>query len=160
VRAIVAELNPNLPVIGTFTLDSMSTIALLPQRLAGGIAGALGVVAILIAGLGVYGVTAYSVARRTREFGIRVALGATPRDVLGLVFRQGAVLTASGLVVGLLLALASSQLLASLLFGVGAADPIAFGLAALVFGALSLGASFVPARRALAINPTVALRSE
>jgi predicted permease len=160
VRAIVAELNPNLPVIGTFTLDSMSTIALLPQRLAGGIAGALGVVAVLIAGLGVYGVTAYSVARRTREFGIRVALGATPRDVLGLVFRQGAVLTASGLVVGLLLALASSQLLASLLFGVGAADPIVFGLAALVFGALSLAASLVPARRALAINPTVALRSE
>lgn len=160
VRAIVAELNPNLPVIGTFTLDSMSTIALLPQRLAGGIAGALGVVAVLIAGLGVYGVIAYSVARRTREFGIRVALGATPRDVLGLVFRQGAVLTASGLAVGLLLALASTQLLASLLFGVGAADPVTYGLAALVFGALSLAASFVPARRALAISPTVALRSE
>ena len=104
--------------------------------------------------------TAYSVARRTREFGIRVALGATPRDVLRLVFRQGAVLTASGLAVGLLLALASTQLLASLLFGVGAADPVTFGLAALVFGALSLAASFVPARRALAIDPTVALRSE
>jgi predicted permease len=160
VRAIVAELNPNLPIIGTFTLDGLSTIALLPQRVAGGIAGALGVVALLIAGLGVYGVTAYSVTRRTREFGIRVALGATPRDVLRLVFRQGAVLTASGLAVGLLLALASTQLLASLLFGVGAADPVTFGLAALVFGALSLAASFVPARRALAINPTVALRSE
>jgi predicted permease len=160
VRAIVAELNPNLPIIGTFTLDGLSTIALLPQRVAGGIAGALGVVALLIAGLGVYGVTAYSVARRTREFGIRVALGATPRDVLGLVFRQGAVLTASGLAVGLLLALASTQLLASLLFGVGAADPVTFGLAAVVFGALSLAASFVPARRALAIDPTVALRSE
>jgi predicted permease len=160
VRALIAELNPNLPVIGTMTLNELSTIALLPQRLAGGIAGALGVVAVMIAGLGVYGVTAYSVARRTREFGIRVALGATPRDVLGLVFRQGAVLTASGLVVGLLLALAASQLLASLLFGVGAADPVTYGLAALVFGALSLAASFVPARRALAINPTVALRSE
>ncbi len=160
VRAIVAELNPNLPIIGTFTLDGLSTIALLPQRVAGGIAGALGVVALLIAGLGVYGVTAYSVTRRTRELGIRVALGATPRDVLRLVFRQGAVLTASGLAVGLLLALASTQLLASLLFGVGAADPVTFGLAALVFGALSLAASLVPARRALAINPTVALRSE
>ena len=160
VRAIVAELNPNLPIIGTFTLDGLSTIALLPQRVAGGIAGALGVVALLIAGLGVYGVTAYSVARRTREFGIRVALGATPRDVLRLVFRQGAVLTASGLAVGLLLGLASTQLLASLLFGVGAADPVTFGLAAVVFAALSLAASFVPARRALAINPTVALRSE
>jgi putative ABC transport system permease protein len=89
-----------------------------------------------------------------------VALGATPRDVLRLVVRQGAVLTASGLVVGLLLALGSSQLLASLLFGVGAADPVAYGLAAVVFGALSLAASFVPARRALAISPTVALRSE
>ncbi len=160
VRAIVAELNPNLPIIGTFTLDGLSTIALLPQRVAGGIAGALGVVALLIAGLGVYGVTAYSVARRTRELGIRVALGATPRDVLRLVFRQSAVLTASGLAVGLLLGLASTQLLASLLFGVGAADPVTFGLAAMVFGALSLAASFVPARRALAIDPTVALRSE
>jgi predicted permease len=160
VRALITEMNPNLPVIGTMTLNDLSTIALLPQRLAGGIAGALGVVAVLIAGLGVYGVTAYSVARRTRELGIRVALGATPRDVLGLVFRQGAVLTASGLVVGLLLALASTQLLASLLFGVGAADPVVFGLAAVVFGALSLAASVVPARRALAISPTVALRSE
>jgi predicted permease len=160
VRALIAELNPNLPVIGTMTLNDLSTIALLPQRLAGGIAGALGVVAVLIAGLGVYGVTAYSVARRTRELGIRVALGATPRDVLGLVFRQGVVLTASGLGVGLLLALASTQLLASLLFGVGAADPVVFGLAAVVFGALSLAASVVPARRALAISPTVALRAE
>jgi putative ABC transport system permease protein len=160
VRAVIAEMNPHLPVIGVATLDGLSTIALLPQRVAGGIAGALGAVALLIAGIGVYGVIAYSVARRTREFGIRVALGATPRDVLRLVFRQGAVLTASGLAVGLLLALASTQLLASLLFGVGAADPVTFGIAAGLFGALSLAASFVPARRALAIDPTVALRSE
>jgi predicted permease len=160
VRALITELNPNLPIVGTMTLDALSTIALLPQRLAGWIAGALGLVALLIAGIGVYGVSAYSVARRTREFGIRVALGATPRDVLRLVFRQGAILTASGLAVGLLLALASTQLLASLLFGVGAADPVTFGLAAGLFGALSLAASLVPARRALAIDPTVALRSE
>jgi predicted permease len=160
VRALIAELNPNLPVIGTSTLDTMSTIALLPQRIAAGIAGALGAVALLIAGIGVYGVTAYSVARRTREFGIRVALGATPRDVLRLVFRQGALLTASGLGLGLLLALGSTQVLASMLFGVRAADPVTFGLAAAIFGALSLAASFVPARRALAIDPTVALRSE
>jgi predicted permease len=160
VRAIVAEMNPNLPVIETMTLDDASTIMLLPQRVAGWIASGLGVVALVIAGIGVYGVTAYSVARRTRELGIRVALGATPRDVLRLVFGQGALLTALGLGFGLTLGLVSSRVLSSLLFGVGAADPIVVGVAAAIFGALSLAASVVPARRALAIDPTVALRSE
>jgi predicted permease len=160
VRALVAELNPNLPVISAATLNDVSTIALLPQRLAGWIAGALGLVAVVIAGIGVYGVTAYSVARRTRELGIRVALGATPRDVLRLVFGQGVLLTSIGLAFGLGLGVASTLALSSLLFGVGAADPVVFGAAAGIFGALSLVASLVPARRALAIDPTVALRSE
>jgi predicted permease len=160
VRAAVSEMNPNLPVIGTMTLNDASTIMLLPQRIAGWIAGALGLVALVIAGIGVYGVTAYTVTRRTRELGIRVALGATPRDVLRLVFGQGALLTALGLGFGLTLGLVSSRLLSSLLFGVGAADPIVVGAAAGIFGALSLAASVVPARRALAIDPTVALRSE
>jgi predicted permease len=160
VRALVAEMNPNLPVVGTMTLTDLSTIALLPQRLAGWIAGALGLVALVIAGIGVYGVTAYTVARRTRELGIRVALGATPRDVLRLVFGQSTLLTAIGLAFGLGLGLATTLLLSSLLFGVGAADPIVVGAAAGIFGALSLAASVVPARRALAIDPTVALRSE
>ena len=160
VRAIVSGMNPNLPVVSTGTLSELSTIALLPQRLAGGFAGALGLVALLIACLGVYGVTAYTVARRTREFGIRMALGAAPRDVLGLVLRQAATMTASGLLAGLVLALAATQVLSSLLFGVDAADPLTYGLAALVFGALSLAASFVPAKRALGVDPSVALRSE
>ena len=160
VRALVTEMNPNLPIVGTTTLEEASTLALLPQRLAGGLAGSLGLVALLIAGLGVYGVTAYSVARRTREFGIRVALGAGPRDVLRLVLGQAAAMTATGLAAGLLLALGSTRLLASLLLGVGAADPLTYGLAALVFGVLSLAASFVPARRALAVQPSIALRSE
>jgi predicted permease len=160
VRAIVEEMNPNLPVVGTMTLTDLSTIALLPQRLAGWIAGALGLVALVIAGIGVYGVTAYTVARRTRELGIRVALGATPRHVVRLVFGQSALLTAIGLALGLGLGLAATLVLSSLLFGVGATDPIVFGASAAIFGALSFAASVVPARRALAIDPTVALRSE
>jgi predicted permease len=160
VRALIGAMNPNLPVVGTMTLTDLSTIALLPQRLAGWIAGVLGLVALVIAGIGVYGVTAYMVARRTRELGIRVALGATRRDVLRLVFGQSTLLTSIGLALGLGLGLASTLLLSSLLFGVRAADPIVFGVAAAIFGTLSLAASVVPARRALAIDPTVALRSE
>ena len=160
VRALLTSLNPNLPVVRAASLSELTTIALLPQRLAGVFAGALGLVALLIAGLGVYGVTAYSVARRTREFGIRMALGAAPRHVLRLVLGQATVMTASGLAAGLLLALASTRLMASLLFGVGAADPLTYALAILVFGVLSLAAAFVPARRALAVSPAVALRTE
>jgi putative ABC transport system permease protein len=160
VRALVSGMNPNLPLTSTATLSELSTIALLPQRLAGAFAGALGVVALLIAGLGVYGVTAYSVARRTREFGIRMALGATPRHVLRIVLGQAATMTASGLAIGMLLALASARLLASLFEGMDAADPLTCGLAVLLFGALGLAASLVPARRALAVDPAIALRSE
>jgi putative ABC transport system permease protein len=156
----VSGMNPNLPLTSTATLSELSTIALLPQRLAGAFAGALGVVALLIAGLGVYGVTAYSVARRTREFGIRMALGATPRHVLRIVLGQAATMTASGLAIGMLLALASARLLASLFEGMDAADPLTCGLAVLLFGALGLAASLVPARRALAVDPAIALRSE
>jgi putative ABC transport system permease protein len=138
----------------------VTAIALIPQRIAGALAASLGVVVLLLAAIGIYGVTSYSVNRRTREIGIRMALGAARTDVLRLVVRQGMVLTAIGVGLGLAAGAAGAQLLRSLLFGVSALDPIAFGGAALLFGVISLAASYLPARRATRVDPMVALRAE
>jgi putative ABC transport system permease protein len=160
VRTILRELNPNLPVTAAMPLEQVTAIALIPQRIAGALAASLGVVVLLLAAIGIYGVTSYSVNRRTREIGIRMALGAARTDVLRLVVRQGMVLTAIGVGLGLAAGAAGAQLLRSLLFGVSALDPIAFGGAALLFGVISLAASYLPARRATRVDPMVALRAE
>jgi putative ABC transport system permease protein len=160
IRALVRELNPNLPVTTALPLEEVTAIALIPQRIAGALAASLGVVVLLLAAIGIYGVTSYSVARRTREIGIRMALGADRATVLRLVIRQGAVLTAAGIAIGLALGAAGAQFLRSLLFGVSALDPIAFGGAALLFAAVSISASYLPARRATRVNPMLALRAE
>jgi putative ABC transport system permease protein len=124
------------------------------------VAASLGVVVLLLAAIGIYGVTSYSVNRRTREIGIRMALGADRGSVLRLVIRQGLVLTAAGIALGLALGAAGAQLLRSLLFGVSALDPVAFGGAALLFGAVAMAASYLPARRATRVDPMLALRAE
>ena len=160
VRAIARELNPNLPLTTALPLAEVTALALIPQRIAGAVAASLGVVVLLLAAIGIYGVTSYSVNRRTREIGIRMALGADRGAVLRLVVRQGIVLTGAGIVLGLALGAAGAQLLRSLLFGVSALDPIAFGGAALLFGAVSLAASYLPARRATHVDPMLALRAE
>ena len=160
VRAIVRELNPNLPVTETMPLEQITAIMLIPQRIAGSLAASLGVVVLLLAAIGIYGVTSYSVNRRTREIGIRMALGADRANVMGLVVRQGVVLTAVGLAFGLAAGAAGAQLLRSLLFGVSALDPIAFGGAALLFAIVSIAASYIPARRAMRVDPMIALRAE
>jgi putative ABC transport system permease protein len=160
VRAIVRELNPNLPVTNAMPLEQVTAILLIPQRVAGALAASLGVVVLLLAAIGIYGVTSYSVSRRTREIGIRMALGADRAAVMRLVVRQGVVLTGAGVVLGLAAAAAGAQLIRSLLFGVSALDPIAFGAAALLFAAVALAASYVPARRAMRVDPMLALRAE
>ena len=158
-RAVIA-FDPNLPVIYTQTLEQATTMALLPQRLAAWIAGGVGTVGLLLAALGLYGLTAFSVAQRSREIALRIALGATRTTVLSLVLRQSGRLALVGTVVGLALAVGVSQLLESLLVGVGAVDPVAFGVAtALMIGVLLL-ATWAPARRALATDPMRALRAE
>ncbi len=124
-------------------------MGLIPQRIAAAVAGALGVVGLLLAAIGIFGVTAYAVTRRTREIGIRVALGADQGAVMRLLLRQGLVLTSLGLVLGLGLAAIGAQLIQGLLYGVSGVDPITFGGACVLFAIVSMVATYVPARRAL-----------
>jgi putative ABC transport system permease protein len=109
---------------------------------------------------GIYGVTSYLVTLRTREMGIRLALGASPGSLRRLVVRQGAVVAAVGTAIGLAVALALTRLLATFLYGVSATDPLTFALVAALLVAVALVASYIPARRATRVDPTVALRSE
>ncbi|MGH9410780.1 MAG: ABC transporter permease, partial [Vicinamibacterales bacterium] len=160
VRAIVRQMNPNLPVVEAMPLSDVTAIGLVPQHVAAAVAGALGLVGLLLAALGIYGVTSYGVGRRTREIGIRMALGADGRGVVSLMLRQTSGMAAAGIGIGLALAILGSQALRSLLFGVSALDPIAFGGAAVLFALVSLAASYLPARRASRIDPMMALRAE
>ena len=130
------------------------------SRLAASVAGSLGIVGLLLAAIGIYGVTAYAVSRRTREIGIRIALGADERAVMRLILRQGLTLAGIGVAVGVAIAAAGSKLLESLLFGVRGLDPLTFGGTCLLFAAVTLIASYVPARRAMSVDPMIALRAE
>jgi putative ABC transport system permease protein len=117
-------------------------------------------VAMILAAIGIYGVIAYSVAQRTREIGIRMALGAQRTDMLSMILRQSLTLVAIGLGIGLIASFAGTRLLKSLLYGVGAADVATYALVVLVLGGAALLASYIPARRAMRVDPMVALRYE
>jgi putative ABC transport system permease protein len=160
IRALVRELNPNLPVTQAMPLTDINALQLIPQRVAAAAAGAFGVVGLLLAAIGIYGVTSYNVNQRVREIGIRIALGADRGTVLSMILRQGAVLTVIGIGIGLAAGVAVSQVVRSLLFGISAVDPVTFGGGAALFVAVALAASLGPARRATRVDPIVALRSE
>jgi predicted permease len=160
IRTVVASMNPNLPIVTAQTAEDYTSLGLLPQRIAASVAASLGFVGLLLAAIGIYGVTAYAVARRTREFGVRVALGATRADVVGMVLRQGMGLAVAGSAIGLVLAAGASRLMASMLFGVTPIDPVTFAGAAILFAAVGLAACYMPARRATRIDPMEALRYE
>jgi ABC-type antimicrobial peptide transport system permease subunit len=159
-RTALRDLNPALPATTAMPLEQVTAVMFLPQRIAAAVAGTLGVFVLLLAAIGIYGVVAYSVGRRTREIGIRMALGADPATLVRLVIRQSTVMTAVGIGVGLLAGAGAAQVLRSLLFGIPALDPIAFCGAALLFSGVSMAASYIPARRALRVDPMTALRSE
>ncbi|HMB30112.1 MAG TPA: ABC transporter permease, partial [Blastocatellia bacterium] len=160
VRGEVATLDKNLPLYDVKTMRQHLGLVLLPARLAGSVLGVFGLLALTLASAGVYGVMAYSVAQRTREIGIRMALGANARDVLRLVARQGMTLVAIGMAIGLAAALAMTQLLKSLLFGVSATDPLTFVAVTLMLMLVALLACWIPGRRATMVDPMVALRRE
>lgn len=159
-REALRRHGPHLAVSSLGTLEQAISPSLILPRLAGRLFGFLGGLGLFLAAIGLYGVLAYAVSRRTHEIGVRIAMGARRRDVLGLVMRRALVLTATGAGLGLVLALALTRMLQGILYGISAGDPWTYtAVAAVLFAAAGL-ASYLPARRALAVDPLAALRHE
>jgi predicted permease len=160
VRQAVKEIDPRMPVYKVMTIEQHLTWAFWAQNMAAGLASAFGLLALALAAVGIYGVVSYTVARRTKEIGIRVALGAQARDILRIVLGQGMALTLVGLVAGLVGALFLARQLTSLLYGLSPADPATYILVAVILACVALLACLVPARRATKVDPMIALRYE
>jgi predicted permease len=160
VRALVSTMNSDLPVLSAQPIEEVIAASLAPQRIAAFVAGTFGVVGVLLAAMGVYGVTAYSVARRTREIAIRTALGAQHASIVGLVLKQAIWLTTTGSVIGLALAAVAGQVLSLLLVGVSPIDPLTFIAAVIGCTVVTLTACYVPVHRAMRIEASEALRYE
>jgi len=158
VETSLHELDADLPLFDLMTLDSRIQLNTTSSRIGGVFVGAFGILALILAAVGVYGVLAYTVGQRTRELGIRIALGAEPRDVFGLVLRQGAILAFLGIGIGLAASFALTRALSKLLFGVSATDPLTFAAVAVLLLLVALLACYLPARRAMRTDPLVALR--
>jgi predicted permease len=160
IRSEVQKLDENLPIFDAKTLKEHMRLSLFPTRIAAAILGGFGILALTLAAIGIYGVMSYSVAQRTREVGIRMALGAQAGDVLKLVMKQGIMLVLIGVGIGLSAALVLTNLMLSLLFGISPTDPLTFSVIPLILSAVTLGACFIPARRATRTDPMIALRYE
>ncbi|MBA3386245.1 MAG: FtsX-like permease family protein, partial [Chthoniobacterales bacterium] len=160
VRRIVHEQDPDVFAGDFESMEVLMSRLLAQPRFNMMLLGIFATVAMILAAIGIYGVIAYSVTQRTREIGIRMALGAQRGDMLGLILRQSLTVVAIGLVVGLLAAFAATRLLGSLLYGVGANDVLTYATVVCLLGAAALLASYIPARRAMKVDPMIALRYE
>ena len=159
-RQEVQAVDPNLPLFGEQTMEDVVSASLAQRRFAMQVVGLFGVLALFLAGVGIYGVMAYSVTQRTREIGIRLALGASTGSIFSWLLRQGMRLTLIGVGIGLLGALALTRLLRGLLFGIAPTDVVTYAGLTLLLAAVALLACYVPARRATKVDPLVALRYE
>jgi putative ABC transport system permease protein len=159
-RGEVGKMDPSLAVFDVRSMESLLNSSLAQPRFRTTLLGVFAGLALLLAAVGLYGVIAYSVARRTNELGVRMAMGAQRNDVLMLVLGQGAKLAIFGIAIGLAVAFAAMRVISKLLFGVNAADPLTFAATALLILAVAFGASLVPAWRAIKVDPVVALRYE
>jgi putative ABC transport system permease protein len=159
-RDVAASLDPNLALAKTSSLASELRDSVASSRMATALTTLFGATALLLAGIGLYGLISYSVSRRTREIGIRMALGAQSRDALWMVIRQGMTLALVGAGVGLIASLALTRLIKTLLFGVSPTDPMTFIAVSLLLAAVTLAACYIPARRAARVDPMVALKYE
>ena len=160
IRKVIAELAPNLPIQDVATLAERVNRLLAQERLIAELTGLFGLLALLLACIGIYGLISYAVARRIPEMGIRMALGARRASVVWLVLREALILVLIGLVIGIPLEAAAARLVTSLLFGVSPTDPAMLAATAVLMLSIAVVAAYLPARRASRVDPTAALRYE
>jgi ABC-type antimicrobial peptide transport system permease subunit len=160
VRQQVREIDPDVAVYNLTTMAEAMAESVSEPRFYTQLLGGFAAIAVTLAALGIYGVISYGVSQRTRELGIRIALGATPRRVVRLVLRSGLLITAIGIGIGIAAALGLTRLIATMLFDVAPADPVTFIVVPVVLVGVALLASWLPARRAAMVDPTIAMRAE
>jgi putative ABC transport system permease protein len=160
VRSMVRDVDPDLPIFDLTTMTKAVSDSVAQPRFYMLLLGTFAAIALLLAALGIYGVIAYAVSQRTRELGIRVALGATRENIIRLVIAEGVSLAGMGVLLGVLASMALTRALASLMFGVGKLDPVTLAAAPVMLMAVALLGCYLPARRAARVDPVIAMRSE
>jgi len=159
-KAIALDIHPRLVLFDQRTMEEHLAVHLFPPRMAALLLSVFGGLALLLAAIGIWGIVSHAVARRTREVGIRLSMGATGRDVIGMLVGGGMRIVGVGIVIGLALSAGAGILVGGFLYGVGSFDPVAFIGIPVLLGAVALVASWIPARRAAGVDPVRALRSE